>query len=149
MLLHKKEILKLMGSKQIGGYTIVATALYWKKNNAKLEIALAKGKQLHDKRDAEIDRDWKRAQQRIHFLKNLTIFGGLLIAAGDTAGHPSLAWRGRHAVKSARHDITLAGQSARAQAKTVKAAAKAAQASARAGAKTGAAASRAKSLLPS
>lgn len=96
----------------------------------------------------ESDDKQERAQQRIHFLKNLTIFGGLLIAAGDTAGHPSLAWRGRHAVTSARHDITVAGQSAKAQAKTVKAATKAAKASARAGARTGAAASRARSLLP-
>lgn len=69
LLLHKKEILKLMGSKQIGGYTIVATALYWKKNNAKLEIALAKGKQLHDKRDADKAKDWKREQGRLMKIK--------------------------------------------------------------------------------
>lgn len=37
------------------------------------------------------------AQQRVHFLKNLSMFGGLLIAAGDTAGKPSMAWRARHA----------------------------------------------------
>ena len=36
-----------------------------------------------------------QAQQRIHFLKNLSMFGGLLIAAADTAGNPSLAWRTR------------------------------------------------------
>jgi SsrA-binding protein len=69
LLLHKKEILKLMGSKQIGGYTIIATALYWKKNNAKLEIALAKGKQLHDKRDADKAKDWKREQGRLMKIK--------------------------------------------------------------------------------
>jgi putative oxidoreductase len=43
----------------------------------------------------------ERAQQRIHFLKNVTMIGGLLIAAADTAGKPSLAWRGRHAATSA------------------------------------------------
>jgi putative oxidoreductase len=100
----------------------------------------------------ESDDKQERAQQRIHFLKNLSMFGGLLIAAGDTAGNPSLAWRGRHAVKSAKHDIALTTKSAKAQAKTIKAAtkasAKAAKVSAKAGAKTGAAASRAKSLLP-
>jgi putative oxidoreductase len=90
----------------------------------------------------------ERAQQRIHFLKNLTIFGGLLIAAGDTGGNPSVAWRGRHAVKSAQHDVTLATKSAKAQAKTVKASAKAAKASAKAGAKTGAIAGRLTSHLP-
>jgi putative oxidoreductase len=96
----------------------------------------------------ESDDKQERAQQRIHFLKNLSMFGGLLIAAGDTAGNPSLAWRGRHAVKAARHDVALASKSAKAQAKTVKTAAKAAKVSAKAGARTGAAATRAKSLLP-
>lgn len=65
LLLHKKEILMLMGAKERGGYTIVATAMYWKKNKAKLEIALAKGKKLHDKRDADKEKDWKREQGRI------------------------------------------------------------------------------------
>ena len=41
----------------------------------------------------ETDDKQERMQQRIHFLKNLSILGGLLIAAGDTAGNPSLAWR--------------------------------------------------------
>ena len=83
----------------------------------------------------------ERTQQRIHFLKNLTMFGGLLIAAGDTAGNPSLAWRGRHAVKSVRHDVALATKSAKAQAKTAKA-------SAKSGAKTGLVAGRLTSRLP-
>ena len=55
----------------------------------------------------------ERAQQRIHFLKNVAILGGLLITAADTAGRPSLAWRGRHAARSARHDVTLAARTAR------------------------------------
>jgi putative oxidoreductase len=50
----------------------------------------------------EAEDDASKAQQRIHFLKNLSMFGGLLIAAGDTAGKPSIAWRARYAVKSAR-----------------------------------------------
>jgi SsrA-binding protein len=65
LLLHKKEINKLMGAKERGGYTIVATALYWKNNRAKLEIALAKGKKLHDKRDSDKEKDWKREQGRL------------------------------------------------------------------------------------
>ena len=55
----------------------------------------------------------ERAQQRIHFLKNLAILGGLLIAAADTSGQPSLAWRSRHAAHSARRDVTLAARTAR------------------------------------
>ena len=50
----------------------------------------------------EVGEDRDQAQQRIHFLKNLSMFGGLLIAAADTAGNPSLAWRTRHAAKTAR-----------------------------------------------
>jgi uncharacterized membrane protein YphA (DoxX/SURF4 family) len=61
----------------------------------------------------EVEDDKERAQQRIHFLKNLAIFGGLLIAAADTAGRPSLAWRSRHAVRSARRDVALATRTAK------------------------------------
>jgi len=43
-----------------------------------------------------------RAEQRIHFLKNLGIFGGLLLAAVDTSGKPSLSWRAKRAVKRTR-----------------------------------------------
>ena len=64
----------------------------------------------------ETDDKQERTQQRIHFLKNVSIFGGLLIAAADTGGNPSLAWRGRHAVSSAKRDVALAAKSAKAQA---------------------------------
>ncbi|MGW3991525.1 DoxX family protein, partial [Streptomyces sp. NPDC004830] len=46
----------------------------------------------------------ERAQQRIHFLKNLSMLGGLLIAADDTGSRPSLLWRGTHAARGARRD---------------------------------------------
>ena len=62
----------------------------------------------------EVDDKQDRARQRIHFLKNLSMFGGLLIAAADTGGNPSLAWRSRHAVEAARHDARLAARTARA-----------------------------------
>jgi putative oxidoreductase len=65
--------------------------------------------------EAEDDKD--RAQQRIHFLKNVSMLGGLLIAAGDTAGRPSLAWRGRHAARTARREVALAKRSGRAGAR--------------------------------
>ena len=58
----------------------------------------------------EIDDKQERAAQRIHFLKNLSILGGLLLAAVDTAGNPSLAWRTQHAVESAGRDRTRARQ---------------------------------------
>lgn len=76
----------------------------------------------------EADSDEERAMQRIQFLKNLGMFGGLLIAAGDTAGRPSLAWRSRHAVKEARREVSRTAKAARTSGK---AAAKAARLKAR------------------
>lgn len=65
LLMHRREISRLIGAKERQGYTIVATALYWKNNCAKLEIALAKGKQLHDKRQASKESDAKREMSRL------------------------------------------------------------------------------------
>ncbi len=64
LLLHRREIDRLIGRVERDGYTLVPTAMYWKRNKVKLELALAKGKQTHDKRDAERDRDWAREKQR-------------------------------------------------------------------------------------
>ena len=60
LLLHKREIRKLAMMVKQGGYTIVPTKIYLKKGRAKVEIALAKGKKLYDKRDSIKDRDNKR-----------------------------------------------------------------------------------------
>jgi SsrA-binding protein len=65
LLLHRAELNKLIGAVERKGYTIVPLSLYWKNSRAKLEIGLAKGKQMHDKRDTEKDRDWQRDKQRI------------------------------------------------------------------------------------
>jgi len=65
LLLHRRELDKLIGAVERKGYTIVPLALYWKKGRAKLEIALARGKQSHDKRAAEKERDWGREKQRL------------------------------------------------------------------------------------
>ena len=64
LLLHRHEIDKLIGRVQRDGYTLVPTAMYWSGNKVKLEIALAKGKKEHDKRDTEKERDWQREKQR-------------------------------------------------------------------------------------
>ncbi len=65
LLLHAHEIDKLIGAIERDGYTLVPTAMYWKGSKAKVEIALAKGKQAHDKRQTLKDRDWGRDKQRI------------------------------------------------------------------------------------
>lgn len=65
LLLNARELDRLIGAVQQKGYTCVATALYWKGHLVKCEIALAKGKKEHDKRDTEKERDWSREKQRI------------------------------------------------------------------------------------
>ena len=65
LLMHRREIDNLIGSIQRDGYTVVPTALYWKGNKVKIELALAKGKQDHDKRATSKDRDWARDKLRV------------------------------------------------------------------------------------
>ena len=65
LLLHRNEIDSLIGKVERDGYTLVPTSLYWKGNKVKAELALAKGKQTHDKRDAAKDRDWARDKLRV------------------------------------------------------------------------------------
>ena len=65
LLLHAKEIAQLFSATQQKGYSCVATALYWKGNKVKCEIALGKGKKQHDKRTSERERDWQRQKQRL------------------------------------------------------------------------------------
>ena len=66
LLLHRKQIDKLMGAVQRDGQTIIPLKLYLNDaGKAKLEIALAKGKKLHDKREASAERDWQRDKARL------------------------------------------------------------------------------------
>lgn len=65
LLLNRNEITRLQEATEQKGYTVVATALYWKNHIVKCEIAIAKGKQNHDKREAEKERDWSREKQRL------------------------------------------------------------------------------------
>lgn len=65
LLLNKKELAKILEATAAKGQTCVCTRLYWKGHLVKAAIALAKGKQSHDKRDTERDRDWQRQKQRV------------------------------------------------------------------------------------
>ncbi|ASE40963.1 SsrA-binding protein SmpB [Brevundimonas vesicularis] len=66
LLLHRKQIDKLMGAVQRDGQTIIPLKLYLNDaGKAKLEIALAKGKKLHDKREASAERNWQRDKARL------------------------------------------------------------------------------------
>jgi len=66
LLLKKKEINKLVGKINRDGFTIVPTRIYFnKKGIAKVNIAVAKGKKLHDKRQTKKQRDWNREKSRV------------------------------------------------------------------------------------
>lgn len=65
LLMHRRELDRLTGLVERRGYTLVPLELYWSKGKAKLAVGLAKGKQRHDKRAAEKDRDWARDKARI------------------------------------------------------------------------------------
>ena len=65
LLMHRQELNKLIGLVEQKGYALIPTALYWKNNRVKLEIALAKGKKAYDKRETSKQRDWQRDKARI------------------------------------------------------------------------------------
>ena len=64
LLLHSKEIASLIGKVRERGFTLVPTRLYWKNGRAKVELALARGKELHDKRRDIAKRDAQRQIER-------------------------------------------------------------------------------------
>ncbi len=71
LLLKKREVNKLLGAVQREGQTIIALKLYFNgRGLAKLSVALAKGKKLHDKRETQKNRDWNKQKQRIMRDKN-------------------------------------------------------------------------------
>ena len=66
LLLHRKQINKLMGAVERQGMTLIPLKMYFnERGRVKLQLALAKGKQLHDKRASEKDRDWSREKGRL------------------------------------------------------------------------------------
>ncbi len=65
LLMHREELNRLIGLVERKGFTLVPTAMYWKRGRAKLEVGLAKGKKQHDKRADQKDREWQREKQRI------------------------------------------------------------------------------------
>lgn len=66
LLLHKKELQKIIGKIKLKGYTLIALSLYFnKKNIIKLELGLSKGKKQHDKRQSLKEKDWAREQGRV------------------------------------------------------------------------------------
>lgn len=71
LLLHKREIMKLFGLVKQDGYTLVPTKLYFSGSKIKVEVALARGKKLYDKRDDAAKRDAKRNMERELRVRNM------------------------------------------------------------------------------
>jgi SsrA-binding protein len=69
LLLHAKQINKLIGQVERAGYTLLPIDLHYTRGRIKAEIGLAKGKKQHDKREAEKERDWDREKQRLMRVK--------------------------------------------------------------------------------
>jgi len=65
LLLHAKELSKLIGKVERAGYTLVPLDLHWTRGRAKLQVGLAKGKKKHDKREDQKQRDWQRQKERL------------------------------------------------------------------------------------
>ena len=65
LLMHKEQIRRLIGKVEQKGFTLVPLDLHYKGGRVKVEIALAKGKAQHDKREDQKDKDWKREQGRL------------------------------------------------------------------------------------
>ena len=70
LLLKRKEINKLIGKINQEGLTIIPTKMYFSKGKAKIELAVAKGKKLYDKKQVKKTRDWNREKSRILSKKN-------------------------------------------------------------------------------
>jgi len=119
-----QQAVRLNGAVQVVAGTMLALGRFPRLSAFALAMSLVPTT-LAGHRFWELDDKQERAHQRIHFLKNASMLGGLLLASADTAGDPSLAWRGRHAARSARRDVAVATKSAKVSGK---AAAKAARA---------------------
>ena len=65
LLLHRRELGRLIGAIERRGFTAIALKLYWTRGRAKALIGTARGKRKHDKRDTERDRDWQRQRERL------------------------------------------------------------------------------------
>jgi putative oxidoreductase len=124
-----EDAVRVNGAVQMAAGTLLALGR-WPRLSALTLAATLVPTTLAGHRFWEAEDAATKAQQRIHFLKNASMFGGLLIAAGDTAGKPSIAWRTRHAVQAA----SRSAQSARKQASRT---ARTARVSAKAGSKAG------------
>ncbi len=65
LLMHKQEIMRLIGKVERAGYTLIPLKMYFKDGRVKLEIGLGRGKRKYEKREDESKKEWKRTQERL------------------------------------------------------------------------------------
>jgi len=94
-----ETLVKINAATQLAAGLALATGRMPRTSAAVLAVSLVPTTAVH--RYWEVSDPAEKAQQRIHFFKNVSLLGGLIIAAGDTAGKPGVAWRARHAAKDA------------------------------------------------
>ena len=109
-------LVRLNAALQIGAGAALATGRAPRLSSSVLALSLVPTTVAGHRFWAESD-PTQKANQRLHFFKNISMFGGLLIAAGDTDGKPGVAWRARRAAKDVRREARHLGQSARREAK--------------------------------
>src|SRR5690606_8611454 len=101
-----EDCVRLSGAVQVVGGLMLATGRMSRPAALAIALTLVPTTLAAHRFWEEEDPD-RKVQQRIHFLKNLSMLGGLLIAADDTGSAPSLIWRGRHAAHDLRRDAHL------------------------------------------
>ncbi len=112
----EKNLIRINGAAKILGGLALATGRMPRISSALLASTLVPTTAAEHRFWEESD-PAARADQRAHFFKNLSLFGGLVIAAADTAGKPGVAWRTKHAVGDARREARHLGKSAKSQAR--------------------------------
>lgn len=102
--MDKKQMVQLNGAVQLVGGLMLATGRLPRLASFALAASLVPTTYAGHRFWEEPD-PTQRANQKIHFFKNVSMLGGLLLASVDTAGKPSLAWRAKHGAKHARERV--------------------------------------------
>ena len=111
-----ETLVRINAGVQIGAGLLLATGRAPRLSAAVLAASMVPTT-LAGHRFWEVDDPAQRAQQRLHFLKNVSLVGGLVIASGDTEGRPGGAWRARRAAKDARREARRLAHDARREAR--------------------------------
>lgn len=99
-----ETLVKINGAAQVGAGVLLALGRFPRLSSLVLAGSIVPTT-LAGHRFWEEEEPAKRAQQQVHFFKNLGLLGGLMLAAVDTEGRPGLAWRARHASQHARDKL--------------------------------------------